>query len=164
MRDAGDKDWTRHRTLTSDEIRTGRTMPSPKGRPRRRSKEERLQRHQRHEAARRARAAERAEAAQRQVVRRRLRSSAIGLGIVGTLAAGFAACSSPDYHRYCTDAAGRRIADSNCGSSASSGGGYRWYYTRSGSRTPKIGEPVSGGSYSVPARGGFGGHGTSGGG
>lgn len=56
--------------------------------------------------------------------------------------------------RYCTDAAGRRVADANCGSGSSrgGGGGGHYYYAGRGAAVPAIGEAARGGSYQ-PASG-----------
>ncbi|UYY75986.1 hypothetical protein [Sphingomonas sp. R1] len=56
--------------------------------------------------------------------------------------------------RYCTDAAGRRIADANCGSGGGGhgGGSGHYYYASRGAAVPAIGEAARGGSYQ-PASG-----------
>lgn len=55
--------------------------------------------------------------------------------------------------RYCTDAAGRRIADANCQRSGGGyGGGGHYYYAGRGAAVPAIGEAARGGSYQ-PASG-----------
>lgn len=51
--------------------------------------------------------------------------------------------------RYCTDAAGRRIADASCGRT---GGGGHYYYAGKGATVPAMGEAARGGSYQ-PASG-----------
>ncbi|WP_232318355.1 hypothetical protein [Sphingomonas sp. TDK1] len=68
--------------------------------------------------------------------------------------------------RYCTDGAGRRIADANCGGGGGHGGGH-FYYAGKGASVPAIGEAARGGSFQPAAgvrygtaagvtRGGFG--------
>lgn len=54
--------------------------------------------------------------------------------------------------RYCTDAAGRRVADGNCGTGGRGGGGGHYYYAGKGAAVPAIGESARGGSYQ-PASG-----------
>lgn len=51
--------------------------------------------------------------------------------------------------RYCTDSAGRRVADANCGNG---GGGGHYYYAGKGAAVPAIGEAARGGAYQ-PASG-----------
>jgi hypothetical protein len=100
------------------------------------------------------------------------RSGSVGTGMVGLLAAGFVGLAGvgvasvlgggDDYDRYCVDSrTDTRVTDDRCDRD---GGYYHWYYLNRGARTPVVGEHVSGGSYTVPARGGFGGHGDSAGG
>lgn len=75
-----------------------------------------------------------------------------------------AGCNSgdDDSGRYCADrTTNTRVDDKDCDSG---GARYGWY---SGGRRPKVGGKVGGGSFTnapPPPRGGFGGHGTSGGG
>lgn len=58
--------------------------------------------------------------------------------------------------RVCTDGAGRRVADQNCQRSGGRAGGAYWYYGGRETARTGWGEKVSGGSYTAPARGGFG--------
>ncbi len=97
--------------------------------------------------------------------RRVLRSGAVAIGAVATLAGLYACSSHNDYDRYCVDSTSNtRTQDTNCDSSDTGGAGhYHWYYVRSGTSRPRVGDPARGGSFSVPARGGFGGHGGEGG-
>ncbi|MFI9648529.1 hypothetical protein ACIHAA_19790 [Streptomyces sp. NPDC052040] len=104
--------------------------------------------------------------------RRQLRSGTVVLGGMGLLAAALTACSS-DPDRRCVDRDSytlgqgyKVVADKNCTSRTSSHG--VWYYggrkksgfVTSGSFTKSKG---SGGSHGGVDRGGFGGHGKSGG-
>ncbi len=54
--------------------------------------------------------------------------------------------------RYCTDAAGRRIADANCNRGSGGHGGGHFYYAGKGSTVPAVGEAARGGSFQ-PASG-----------
>jgi len=68
------------------------------------------------------------------------------------------ACGPQSYRnndRVCTDASGKRIPDSNCRRSGGRAGGGYWYYGGTGARA-RNGETVKGGSFTAPARGGFG--------
>jgi hypothetical protein len=100
------------------------------------------------------------------------RSSGVGFSTAGVLAAAFlglagvgaasAIGGGDDYDRYCVDArTDTRVTDERCDRE---GGYYNWYYLNRGSRAPGVGEHMSGGSYTVPSRGGFGGTGGGGGG
>jgi hypothetical protein len=94
----------------------------------------------------------------------RRRSAAVSISAVTALASVFlAGCNDSDdgSDRYCADrTTNTRVDASNCDSDHS-GTRYGWY---AGGVRPRVGGKVSGGSYRPPARGGFGGHGTSGGG
>ncbi|MEU6093908.1 hypothetical protein [Streptomyces sp. NPDC047079] len=108
--------------------------------------------------------------------RRQLRSGTVVLGGMGLLAAALTACSS-DPDKRCVDRDSytlgkgyKAVADKNCTSSGSSVHG-GWYYggkkkngfVNGGSFTKSKGSGRSGGSHGGVDRGGFGGHGTSGG-
>ena len=58
--------------------------------------------------------------------------------------------------RVCTDRAGRRVADQNCQRSGGRSARGHWDYGGRGTARTGRGEKVSGGSYTAPARGGFG--------
>lgn len=107
------------------------------------------------------------------------RSQAVNLGAVSTLATLFlSGCGLPfggndtkdrDYDEYCVDNnSGNRLSDDDCDdddrhrSTGRSAGGASWYYVPTGTRKPAIGaKGDTGGSYSVPAKGGFGDSGKS---
>jgi hypothetical protein len=95
-----------------------------------------------------------------------LRSGAVAIGAVATLASLYGCADRHDgYDRYCVeDTSSTRVEDGRCDSSATGGTGhYHWYYVPSGTARPAVGGAARGGSFTVPARGGFGGHGDSGG-
>ncbi len=99
------------------------------------------------------------------------RSNAVKIGAVGALAASFLGCcgigaaamfSGSGHDQYCVDSrTDTRVTDDHCRPES---GYYHWYYVNLGSRVSGVGGHMSGGSYTVPSRGGFGGHGDSGGG
>ncbi len=94
------------------------------------------------------------------------KSQRVSLGLVVFVAGSLAACGPTDYRR-CVDRDGRVVDDEQCASQARPGGigyygPYRWYY---GGRGLRMGETVSGGSFTPQAgtsyhsstvRGGFG--------
>jgi hypothetical protein len=96
----------------------------------------------------------------------RRRSAAVSISAVTALASVFlAGCGDDDgSDRYCADrTTNTRVDDRNC-DSGHVGPRYGWYWLAAGASRPRIGGKATGGSYTAPSRGGFGGHGTSGGG
>jgi hypothetical protein len=94
--------------------------------------------------------------------------TAVTIGSLGVLASSFIAVAAnvmdddEDYDAYCVDQnTGNRVDDDDCDDDARStgratGGHYFWYHVPSGTRRPAVGAKASGGSYTVPSRGGFG--------
>lgn len=84
--------------------------------------------------------------------RRRMRSSAVTLGVTAVVASGLTGCaSSADYAAVCVDPdTEQRVDDSQCdddrdydGSSA----GFFWYYLAASRVVPAVGARVSGGTF-----------------
>ncbi|MYV44189.1 hypothetical protein [Streptomyces sp. SID2888] len=104
----------------------------------------------------------------------RRRSTTLTVGTVGAVALALALCgcsSGPDYQGICADKrTGTRVDDSFCehGNKSGGSGGYGWWYARSGSRVPAVGQtlPKAGGGEGFVSpksgsvvRGGFSAHG-----
>ncbi len=95
------------------------------------------------------------------------RSTKVTIGAVGAIAAlrcGGAVVAAfaddDDDDRYCVDATTDvRVDDDDCDDND---GRHRWYYVPSGSKKPSKGVKASGGSYTAPSKGGFGGKSGSG--
>ncbi|MCL1869813.1 MAG: hypothetical protein FWF90_05300 [Promicromonosporaceae bacterium] len=78
---------------------------------------------------------------------RRLRSTSVTLGITALIAAGVAGCGHVvDNQGICVDPqTQKRVADYLCDRGGSGGGGgYAWYYLRSGSAIPGVGRSYAG--------------------
>lgn len=88
----------------------------------------------------------------------RRKSKMVALGITGAVAAGVVAIAvatnddEPSHAGVCVDKnTGNRVDDDQCSSSYHGGHYFGWYFFAFGSRMPRVGAPVSGGSYSAPS-------------
>ena len=86
------------------------------------------------------------------VVRRRMRSASISLGITAVMASSLTGCAtSADYAAVCVDPdTQERVADDQCDDDSDyngAGTGFFWYYLGASSRVPAIGQSATGGTY-----------------
>jgi hypothetical protein len=91
--------------------------------------------------------------------RRRMRSTGVAIGITAVMASGLTGCaSSADYAAVCVDPeTEERVDDDQCDDDSDysgTGGGFFWYYLAASSVVPRVGGPVSGGTFDGSSLGG----------